>query len=297
MHACGLRPDRLEHCDRNKVIVIDAVTCEGEALSARSSMTSPPDSLLWALKSAWSGGAVSVVLLLEWLFFAWFDPSLPMAGLAGVVGLSAIGLWLTFMLRSKALVQHRYTLKQKAQEERLPHLQQLGKDLKEVSCDQGVTQLELLKRKFESMTSVLVQRLDAGELTYSRYLDTAEQVYLSAIDNLQEVAISLRSISTIDGQELEARLAELRKTGEAERALLEIETLEQRRSLHARQVDKVAHLLVQNETAMTAIDHASGALADARMGKGHASIELDQALRDLDQLARRAQSYAAISRH
>jgi hypothetical protein len=260
-------------------------------------MTSPPDSLLWALKSAWSGGAVSVVLLLEWLFFAWFDPSLPMAGLAGVAGLSAIGLWFTFMLRSKALVQHRYTLKQKAQEDRLPRLQQLGKDLKEVSCDQGVTQLKLLKRKFESMTAVLVQRLDAGELTYSRYLDTAEQVYLSAIDNLQEVAISLRSISTIDGQELEARLAELRKTGETERgSLMEIETLEQRRSLHARQVDKVAHLLVQNETAMTAIDHASGALADARMGKGHASIELNQALRDLDQLARRAQSYAAISR-
>jgi hypothetical protein len=188
-------------------------------------------------------------------------------------------------------------LQQRAQQERLPRLKQLGEGLKEVGCDQGVAQLDLLKRKFEAMSGVLMQRLDAGELTYSRYLDTAEQVYLSAIDNLQEAEISLRSVSTIDSKELEDRLAELRGNGGSPRSSQqEIQTLEERRSLHTRQVDKVAHLLVQNETAMTALDQASSALADARMGKGHASIELDQALKDLDQLARRAESYAAISR-
>jgi hypothetical protein len=246
----------------------------------------------------WSGAAIGTVLALEWLFFAWFDPSVPIAGLATGFGLLSLGLWAYFLLRSKALVQERYMLQQKAQEERLPRLEQLGSGLKDVGCVQGVAQLDLLKRKFDAMSAVLMQRLDAGELTYSRYLDTAEQVYLSAIDNLEEAAISLRSVSTIDAKELESRLAVLR--GNASRHGLsqqEIETLEERRSLHTRQIDKVALLLVQNETAMTALDHASAALADARMGKGHATLELDQALKDLDQLARRAGSYAAISRH
>lgn len=257
-----------------------------------------PQRVLWALKSLWSGAAIGTVLALEWLFFAWFDPSAVMAGLAGGFGLLSLGLWAHFLLRSKALVQERYMLQQKAQEERLPRLEKLRGGLKEIGCDQGVAQLDLLKRKFEAMSAVLMQRLNAGELTYSRYLDTAEQVYLSAIDNLQEVEISLRSVSTIDSKELEGRLAELRGNGVHHgSSQQEIATLEERRSLHTRQVDKVAYLLVQNETAMTALDHASAALADARMGKGHATIELNQALKDLDQLARRAGSYAAISRH
>jgi hypothetical protein len=264
----------------------------------KTDMALRPRRILWALKSLWSAAAIGTVLILEWLFFAWFAPSVPMAGLAGVFGLFSLGLWAHFILRSKALVQQRYILQKKAQEELLPRLKQLGKGLTDVGCVQGVAQLDLLKRKFDAMSAVLMQRLDAGELTYSRYLDTAEQVYLSAIDNLEEAAISLRSVSTIDSQELEARLAELRGTGgQHGSSQQEIETLEERRSLHVRQVDKVAHLLVQNETAMTALDHASAALADARMGKGHATLELDQALKDLDQLARRAGSYAAISRY
>ena len=148
------------------------------------------------------------------------------------------------------------------------------------------------------MTGVLMRRLDAGELTYSRYLDTAEQVYLSAIDNLQDIAISLRSVSTIDRQTLDGRLADLRGGAtQGAASQKEIETLEQRRLMLDRQVGKVTDLLVQNETAMTALDHAATALADARMGKGHASIELEHALQDLDQLARRATRYAAVSRN
>jgi hypothetical protein len=261
-------------------------------------MASQPRKILWALKSLWSVAAVGTVVALEWLFFTWFDPSLPMAGLTGGLGLLSLGLWGRFILRSTAWAQERYALHQQAHEDRLPRLEQLGRRLKDVGSEHGVAQLGLLKRKFEAMSAVLMQRLHAGELTYSRYLDTAEQVYLSAIDNLEEAAISLRSVSTIDSEELEARLAELRANDRRHSSSdQEIETLEERRSLHTRQVDKVAHLLVQNETAMTALDHASAALADARMGKGHASIELNQALQELDQLARRAGSYAAISRH
>lgn len=254
--------------------------------------------LSWGVMSPWSAAAFGVVALLEWLYFGAFQPSPPMALAVLALGAGSLALWLVFMLRSPELARRRYLAAQEAQTARLPRLEQLDADLKQLNCPQGVDQLSQLRSKFDSMTGVLMRRLDAGELTYSRYLDTAEQVYLSAIDNLSDIAISLRSVSTIDAKTLDGRLAGLRggaKPGAASQK--EIETLEQRRSMLDRQVDKVAGLLVQNETAMTALDHAATALADARMGKGHASIELEQALMDLDQLARRATRYAAVSRN
>jgi hypothetical protein len=254
--------------------------------------------LFWGVKSPWSAAAFSIVLLLEWLFFGMFQPSLAMGSAAMGLGAASLALWMNWMLRSPDFARRRYQITQEAQAGRLPRLEQLHADLQQVGCPQGVAQLGQLRRKFDSMTSVLMLRLDAGELTYSRYLDTAEQVYLSAIDNLHDIAISLRSVSTIDRQVLDGRLADLRGDARAGPASQrEIETLEQRRLMLDHQVSKVTDLLVQNETAMTALDHAATALANARMGKGHASVELDQALQDLDQLARRATKYAAVSRN
>jgi hypothetical protein len=249
------------------------------------------------LKSPWSAAALAVVFLLEVLYFRAFPAPLAMDVLAIVLGAALLALWGYLFLHSPAFARLRYDLTREANEARAPLLAQLTNDLQQVGSTQGVSQLEQLQRKFDSMIGVLSRRLDAGELTYSRYLDTAEQVYLSAIDNLQDVAISLSSVSTIDREKLDGRLSDLRGTAQqGASSQREIETLEQRRSLLTKQTEKVNDLLVQNETALTALDHAATALADARMGKGNASVELEHALQDLDQLARRAGRYAAVSR-
>jgi len=249
------------------------------------------------LRSPWSAAALAVVLLLEALYFRAFPFSLPLAAIALLLGAGSLALWARWMMHSAAFARLRYDLTREAHEARAPMLAQLNNDLQQLGSAQGVAQLDQLQRKFDSMISVLSRRLDAGELTYSRYLDTAEQVYLSAIDNLQDVALSLRSVSTIDRGKLDGRLSDLRGSPQpGSSSQREIETLEQRRLLLTQQTDKVGNLLVQNETALTALDHAATALADVRMGKGSASVELEQALQDLDQLARRAGRYAAVSR-
>jgi hypothetical protein len=241
--------------------------------------------------------ALAVVVLSELLYFSTFPFSLLFAATAILLGVASLALWARWLVHSAAFARLRYDLTREAHEARAPMLAQLKSDLQQLGATQGVGQLDQLQRKFDSMIGVLSSRLDAGELTYSRYLDTAEQVYLSAIDNLQDVAISLRSVSTIDRAMLDGRLSDLRGSPQpGASSQREIETLEQRRELLTQQTDKVSNLLVQNETALTALDHAATALADARMGKGSASVELEHALQDLDQLARRAGRYAAVSR-
>ena len=54
------------------------------------------------------------------------------------------------------------------------------------------------REKYDNLAEILREKLNAGELTYSRYVAMAEQVFLSGLDFLKEAAMSLKSISKID---------------------------------------------------------------------------------------------------
>lgn len=180
-----------------------------------------------------------------------------------------------------------------AQALRRQKLEDLRADLARVEAHQGIAQLDLLDQKLSGLIEVLKRRLNAGELTQFRYLDAAEQVYLSAIDNLHEIYVALTSVGTIDREHIDRRLRELRTLGgKAATAISEIDSLSQRRTMLEQQTAKVETLFAQNEQAMTTLDHAATALADARINKGQASVDIDSALSELESLARRAGSYA-----
>ena len=148
-----------------------------------------------------------------------------------------------------------------------------------------------MQQKRGSLTKVLERRLDAGELTYARYLSTAQQVYTSALDNLHEVAVAYHSISSIDEDYIGRRLAELENgTADEESAVREKESLEGRLELRETQRRKISKLLAQNEAALTALDRTTTALADAPIGKK--PEDADAAMRALEELAERAAKYA-----
>lgn len=156
---------------------------------------------------------------------------------------------------------------------------------------QPVEQLDALVDKRQSLIGVLQRRLDAGELTYARYLATSQQVFSSALDNLQEVAVAYESISAIDEPYIDRRLAELtvddsdEESNERERA-----TLERRRELRTTQVRRIARFLAQNESALTALDRTTTALADVPIGKK--PEDADAAMAALEALADRTSDYA-----
>ncbi|MEE8434098.1 MAG: hypothetical protein V3S64_04845 [bacterium] len=173
-------------------------------------------------------------------------------------------------------------------------LRLLEADLKEMGSTQGVTQLKFLREKFESLTDVLKRRLSAGELTYGRYLGTAEQVYLSAVDNLNDLTVSLKSVSSIHPGYINKRLKELGNSSEAPaEKKREIASLEKRLSLRDEQLKRVSELLAQNESAMTALDHTASAMAETRTGKGEADMDAEAAMAELEMLANRASKYSS----
>jgi len=143
---------------------------------------------------------------------------------------------------------------------------------------------------------VLGRKLDVGELTYGRYLGIAEQVYLSAIDNLHEAALGLRAVHTIELDSIERRLEQLRAAaapGSAPSA--ELTSLVARRDLYTERKARVAELLAQNEVAMTEMDRTAVAIAGIKTTPDHGQLDLETAMAELARLAGRAHEYSRRS--
>lgn len=242
-----------------------------------------------------SWAALAMVLGLEWAFYTWFQPPLSMLAAALACGAASIVLWPVLFTRSESFAKALYGLTEDLAAAQQDKLSELEADFAELGYAQGAAQLKLLHGKIENLVEVLKRRLNSGELTYGRYLGMAEQVYLSALDNLHEVAVALRSVSTIDPDYIRQRLDELRGGSEAssdqER---EFTALQNRHALFEEQNQRIAGLIAQNESAMTVLDKTATALAETKTAKGHASMDAEQAMAELETLAKRFSNYAAV---
>ena len=239
---------------------------------------------------------VATTIVIEWVVFSWFSPSFLMSVLFLGVGVAAVLAWPLVFAASGNLGVLLYGVPGELKEQDVEKLEALAADLESVGSEQGVDQLRMLREKLDSLIQVLNTRLQAGELTYGRYFATAEQVYLSAVDNLSEVVVSLKSVSSIDREYIDGRLKELRGANHRdEENTKEVATLESRRDLLDKQTKKVADLTAQNEEAMTVLARTATALADTRTTKGRASVNADEAMAELEMLAKRAGKYSSAS--
>lgn len=234
--------------------------------------------------------AAGVLGATVWGMISIFDPPGALVGV--LVGLAALAAatWPLTMSATGTLSKLQFAVP-RIEEIDPAELVSLTVELQALDDTQPAEQLEALQQKRESLVKVLTRRLDAGELTYSRYLATAQQVYNAALHNLQEVAVAYESISSIDESYIERRMAELATDdSDDESKARELDTLGQRLELRTSQRRKIARLLAQNESALTALNRTTTALADVPIGKR--PEDADSAMEALEELAARASQYA-----
>jgi hypothetical protein len=226
-----------------------------------------------------------------WLVLTVLDPPPAFVAILVVLALVAVLAWPFTMSATGTLAKLQFEVPRVKEVDPVA-IDRLRTELAPLGDTQPTEQLDALLHKRQSLINVLTRRLDAGELTYARYLSTSQQVFDSALDNLHEVAVAYESISTIDETYIERRLSELATDdSDADAAARERETLQRRRDLRTTQRRRIAQLLAQNESALTALDRTTTALADVPIGKR--PEDADAAMAALEELADRAGKYAS----
>lgn len=167
-------------------------------------------------------------------------------------------------------------------------LEGLEDELSSLGEHRGVLQIDKFKHKYQNLTTILGKRLNKNELTYMRYLTIAEQVFLGGIDNLENICLVLRSISTIDADNIEWQLKNAREQDNQELQ----DTLNQRLQLRREQLDRADSLLAQNDKALTQLDHVTTKLANTKTEAGHAVMDIDDAMSELSNLIKRSDKYS-----
>jgi hypothetical protein len=224
--------------------------------------------------------------------------SAPLVGLtAAGLGLGIGGLAFQFGLRREKIGRDYLARMHETMNDRRQHLlRDLTGRMQALRFRQGMTQLQQLQEKFDNFVAILKQALEPEEITYGRYLGIAEQVYLSSLDNLERAVGALSSVKTIDLKHIEGRIREIHADGVVTSAEeTEQDSLNLRRDLRQQQLDKVADLVAQNERAMTRLDYTAAAIADMKTRNGQASMDMESAMKELQDLIERAPKYNRLS--
>ncbi|MBU0680276.1 MAG: hypothetical protein KKD73_02530 [Proteobacteria bacterium] len=157
---------------------------------------------------------------------------------------------------------------------------------------QAVEQYNRIREKYRNVEILLGKKLKTGELTYARFLGSAEQVYLSGLDNLRQIESSLHSAGSIDPEYIGNRLKSLAQKGELSPAdVKEKNTLTKRLELRRQQFEKVNTLLTNNEEAMTKLEETTAAIAEMQTSGKFAQTDYETAISQLQEMAERARTY------
>lgn len=222
------------------------------------------------------GLGVSLTLFSHPLIIAAVSGSLGIAGLAWVINL--------FGRKNALSVRYLKELRERLKLEREERLKTIARELKELDCHAGSVQMDNLRAKYDSFVSVVEEKYNPSEITYGRYLGIAEQIYLAGIDNLQQVAVSLKSTRSIDRDYIEGQLEHLDANG-VDNHDSDYQTLRDRLALLDSTAQHVDRLLVENEKAMTQLVQTGANLAKVRTDPSEAKMEMDQAMTELSYLA------------
>lgn len=216
-------------------------------------------------------------------------------GAAAGVGIGIGGLFVNYFIRKDSIAQgHIKSMQKLMGNRRHAVIRLLKENLRTVGLAEGAEQIKKMQSKYDNLIAIIGQKLNPSEITYGRYVGIAEQVLLSGMDNLDRAAGALKSIQVIDQNDVSTRIAELESNGEPTPAQQqELVTLRQRLELYTKQTQKVDELLAQNEAAMTRLDFTAAAIADMRTVDGHASMDMESAMEELQKLIVKAEKYSA----
>jgi hypothetical protein len=153
-------------------------------------------------------------------------------------------------------------------------------------------QFATLQAQYLSFREALAKKFSQAELTFGRYAKASDQVLLSTMDELQRAVNLLKSVASVDLDQLRAQervSARRKEPTTAESA--ELSTLRERLALYDQQIEQARSILAGNETSLTKLAAATSELVELKTSRGRSELESTVAVKELEHLASRLPSY------
>lgn len=213
--------------------------------------------------------------------------------IGGLAVFGGIGLFLYNYFGRFYYYQANYFAKLRRDNERVAKkkLRVVQQYLGERGWEQGAAQVDKLQAKMESFERVLDKKFETGEMAHARYHGIAEQVYMNALETLEQVVIELEAIDSIDPDYIEGRIEELEQKTGTPSEVMERDSLIERYELRQSGLERAELLLAQNERAMTGLDVVASDIATAKTDGKDVEKELASAIRKLNEIGKEAQKH------
>lgn len=245
----------------------------------------------WSVKYALPllGGCAAYGVLFESLMGA-------LIAAVTVVGISGIR-WIYAVFIDAKNFKSKYV--KQLQDAITEQIEQKRKDLKKnlltYGCSQGAKQLVQFQKKFDTLIDILRTKFDEGQLTYQRYYGTAQEVYLSGIDNLNSVVMSYKALESIDIEYMRNRLKYLSKKDYESDIHLKKEFNAIKRGIETfeNQNEQIKAFLAENATALVQIDDTTISISQiTRTKNNEAQVDMENSMSALTELAKRSHLYS-----
>lgn len=244
----------------------------------------------------WSSRYFAPALLGTAVFGAFFGFSYELfLVMLGITGFSSSMFVYNQNIKADAFKQHYIKnlieLQEKSTQQKLENLKE---NLVKNNLTHSARQLDQFKQKFETIIEILNTKFDQTQLTYSRYYGIAQEVYLSGLDNLNDILIAKKTMNSIDLDYISLRLSELESKDKGNKAVQkEVDALLRSNYSYQVQQEKIVSLTAENESALTQIDEASIAISEINKSKDkQGQIDMENSMMALAEMAKRTKFYS-----
>jgi len=236
-------------------------------------------------------GAIPVGILTSFLFGT--GVGIPIIGGALLFGGGAWA-WKRFFKGDKFFDQYRNHLRQLLDEDTERRRNELQQSLDSYGNRRACEQLEQFQNKIKVFIEILDMKFpDKNQLTYNRYYTIAQEVFLSGIDNLNEVLLIHKTLDAIDMDYIERSLQRIEDREQDAATKRERSSLLQSKQNYKDQQQDIKNLIAQNEEALSKLDEAIVQVQDIkRSANNEGQLDMEASMEQLHRMAQQSYKFS-----
>ena len=202
--------------------------------------------------------------------------------------------WKRFFKGDKFFDQYRDHLRQLIDEDTERRRHELQQSLEAYGNNHASEQLEQFQTKIKVFIEILDMKFpDKNQLTYNRYYTISQEVFLSGIDNLNEVLLIHKTLDAINIDYIDRSLQRLEGREQEAVTKRERSSLLQSRQQYQDQLQDIKNLMAQNEEALGKLDEAIVQVQDIkRSANNEGQLDMEASMEQLHRMAQQSYKFS-----